>query len=261
MSLEKQINKERQEILMLQSESTHTSTHPTASQLSQQLLSSSTDSDRTEGRRTKACQIYDFIWDDPSYRDDSDDFVSFQKDGSLTVNKKNRPRYDKLSIEQWGYANSKIMERLINDGSLSTTIQIMGYMEYTESVFRLFSRYLKSSVLMFDKEYRELQNKLKFKWGTVRQDLHNFQLIAKTPLSGEASQKKYRDSSYSVNSKEFQSRHRGPTTPTGKEICIKFNSETCDRATCKFQHCCCLCHLEHPAIKHGSTWFINLPRG
>ncbi|ESO88754.1 hypothetical protein LOTGIDRAFT_165167 [Lottia gigantea] len=51
ISLEKQINKEREEILILQSESTHTSTHPTGSQLSQQLLSRVTDSGRTEGIR------------------------------------------------------------------------------------------------------------------------------------------------------------------------------------------------------------------
>jgi hypothetical protein len=35
------------------------------------------------------------------------------------------------------------------------------------------------SVLLYDKEYRDMQADEKFEWGTYRQDLRDFQLVSK----------------------------------------------------------------------------------
>jgi hypothetical protein len=46
-------------------------------------------------------------------------------------------------------------------------------------IFRLASKYVWYSVLLYDKEYRDMQADEKFEWGTYRQDLRDFQLVSK----------------------------------------------------------------------------------
>jgi hypothetical protein len=46
-------------------------------------------------------------------------------------------------------------------------------------IFSPLLKYVWYSVLLYDKEYRDMQADEKFEWGTYRQDLRDFQLVSK----------------------------------------------------------------------------------
>jgi hypothetical protein len=183
---------------------------------------------------------------------EKDDLLAVTPTG-VKVNKKLDREYYKLSIEQWSYGNAAIMLEMLHNQELDDQ-GVRDYLEYTKYINRLFSKYVKGSVLLFDREYtcRELQFKEKFRWGVSRPLLQDFQLISKPNNltiqtlqgSGGAQAKK------EGTSKQKAGR-RGPFTPKGKEICRKFNTETCDFTNCKLQHCCFVCYSQaHNALSH-----------
>ena len=59
-----------------------------------------------------------------------------------------------VSVEQWGYANLNIMNELTNNCEIADQA---GYIKYTMNIVRLALNNVWSSVLLYDKEYRELQ--------------------------------------------------------------------------------------------------------
>ncbi|OWF37875.1 hypothetical protein KP79_PYT05561 [Mizuhopecten yessoensis] len=83
---------------------------------------------------------------------------------------------DKVTIEQWGYANIRIMNKLFQDGTLSNSVD---YFNYSATIFRLASKYVWLSVLLYDRKFRELQVTEGFQWGTHHQDLMDLNLILK----------------------------------------------------------------------------------
>ncbi|CAG2242009.1 unnamed protein product [Mytilus edulis] len=83
---------------------------------------------------------------------------------------------DKLSLEEWCYANIRILQELLKR---NTVLNVNTYPNYTADIFRLASKYVWYSVLLYDKEYRDMQAEEKFTWGTYRQDLRDFQLVSK----------------------------------------------------------------------------------
>ena len=130
---------------------------------------------------------------------------------------------------------------------------VQDYLEYTKYINRLFSKYVKGSVLLFDREYRELQFK-EFRWGISRPHLQDFQLISKpNNLTMQALQGTLPLTSNTRkdnNLRQKGTRH-GPFTPEGKEICRKFHTDACDFSNCKLQHCCFVCYSQaHNALSH-----------
>ena len=70
-----------------------------------------------------------------------------------------RPKLESVSPCQWGAANARIMYKLISEGSLKQ------YLAYTVKICQLGQRFMWNTVLMNDRQYRELQATLNFHWG------------------------------------------------------------------------------------------------
>jgi hypothetical protein len=133
-----------------------------------------------------------------------------------------------------GFANMRIMQELLKQIILAN---VNAYINYTADIFRLASKYVWYSVLLYDKEYRDMQADEKFEWGTYRQDLRDFQLVSKrdNPTAraiNEASGATKACGKLSVNN----DRRRGPFLPDGREICRSFNNNLCYRQDCKMMH-------------------------
>jgi hypothetical protein len=129
-------------------------------------------------------------------------------------------------------------------------------------IFRLASKCVWYSVLLYDKEYRDMQADEKFECGTYRQDLRDFQLVSKrdNPTAraiNEASGATKARGKLSVNN----DRRRGPFLPDGWEICRSFNSNSCYRQDCKMMHHCAICMSStHSALSsHGHNAASNYP--
>ncbi|CAC5422776.1 unnamed protein product [Mytilus coruscus] len=131
---------------------------------------------------------------------------------------------DKISMEEWGFANIRILQELLKR---NTAINVNTYLNYTADIFRLASKYVWYSVLLYDKEYRDKQAEEKFTWGTYRQDLRDFQLVPKreNPTTRAMNDATKPHGKQSANN----DRRRGPFLPDGREICRSFNNNSCYR--------------------------------
>ena len=145
----------------------------------------------------------------------------------------------------------RIMQELLKQNILAN---VNAYINYTADIFRLASKYVWYSVLLYDKEYRDMQADEKFEWGTYRQDLRDFQLVSKrdNPTAraiNEASGATKACGKLSVNN----DRRRGPFLPDGREICRSFNNNLCYRQDCKMMHHYAICMSStHSALSgHG----------
>ncbi|CAC5381099.1 unnamed protein product [Mytilus coruscus] len=114
----------------------------------------------------KAMQIVDFLWPEPIPQYQT---ITLAGDMEFRVGKKKT--LDKISMEEWGFANIRILQELLKR---NTAINVNTYLNYTADIFRLASKYVWYSVRLYDKEYRDKQAEEKFTWGTYRQDLRDF---------------------------------------------------------------------------------------
>ena len=108
---------------------------------------------------------------------------------------------------------------------------VQDYLECTKNINRLFSKFVKGSVLLFDCEYCELQFNEKFRWGISRPHLQDFQLISKpNNLTMQALQGKLplTSNTRKDHNPRQKGTRRGPFTPEEKEICKKFNTDPYD---------------------------------
>lgn len=204
---------------------------------------------------SKALKIVDFLWQEPVPQYDT---VSLGNNVEFRIGK--NKTLDKVTIEQWGYANTKIMESLLKSKELSDP---KPYLKYTADIFRLASKHVWFTVLLYDKEYRESQAAEGFTWGTYRQDLRDFNLILKqnnptTKALGEATGHVPTASGNQTFGKNHvnksTNRRRGPFTTSGQEICRNYNNDGCSRVGCRMIHCCALCMSpSHSAQQHGQN--------
>lgn len=194
----------------------------------------------------KSLQIVNYVWPEPIPQYQT---ISLAGDIEFRVGKKKT--LDKITIEEWGFANMRIMQELLKQNILAN---VNAYINYTADIFRLASKYVWYSVLLYDKEYRDMQADEKFEWGTYRQDLRDFQLVSKrdNPTAraiNEASGATKARGKLGVNN----DRRRGPFLPDGREICRSFNNNSCYRQDCKMMHHCAICMSStHSALSgHG----------
>jgi hypothetical protein len=161
-----------------------------------------------------------------------------------------KPKLETVSICEWAIANIAIMYRLSEDGLLSGVSNMLDYQSYTVRVFELFQRFQHSSVLLFDREYRKLQAKNNFRWGTdVGHHLQSVLLVPKG-ISNSSIQNKGVNNTYNIS----KPKGRGPATKDGHTICIKYNSHAgCNFRDCKFQHVCSVpgCGDTHTKLSHN----------
>ncbi|CAC5420122.1 unnamed protein product [Mytilus coruscus] len=136
-------------------------------------------------------------------------------------------------------------------------MNIDGYLNFTADIYRLAARNVWYSVLFYDKEYRHKQTDELFEWGTYRQDLRDFQLVAKhknltmrtfSEASVRVSKGRGRNSRSTT-----EERRKGPFLPDEREICRSFNYNSCFRTDYKMMHNCAICFSSaHSALNgHG----------
>lgn len=148
----------------------------------------------------------------------------------------------------------------MKNGDIDSTC-VGQYLEYTKTINRYFSKYIKGSVLLYDKEYREQQHELQFQWGTPQRQLAEFQPLTKPNkvttqiLSGSSSTPSVNTRGASTSQR--RNKVRGPYTPEGKDICRKFNAGMCDFPNCRLAHVCSACFLDHSATSHTTGTLVS----
>ena len=160
-----------------------------------------------------------------------------------------------VTPQQWSAANSAIMARLIQDGLLGGT-GVNQYLNYSYKVSELGQMYTWQSVLQYDRQYRILQSRLSFAWGT---DISHLRTTTLTPKPVQQS---------AVHGRGANNRGHGPRTgkgggsevaPAKKDnfnaqvnLCRDYNRGNCQRESCKFVHRCGVtgCFERHPASTH-----------
>ena len=184
---------------------------------------------------------------------------------------------NKISVEQWGMANARIMCCLIEEGKLLGR-EVEKYLEYTVRVNQLFTRFQLESVLMYDREFRVMQAKEGSSWGEESQHLANIYLVDlrfgnnafggnNRNNSGRNNNRNGQFSNHSggqnhggfrnnngnggAGNQGNQNRKPNPVDPkTGKQVCLAWNNTQCGYANCKFTHVCMICYEAHPRFKH-----------
>lgn len=207
-------------------------------------------------KEQSALQILSFIWPEPV-----EQFQTFTLGGEVEFRVGKKKTLDKVTIEEWGYANIRIMQELLKQKRLSN---IQGYLNYTADIYRLAARNVWYSVLLYDKEYRQKQADELFEWGIYRQDLRDFQLVSKrdnptfrafSEASVGASKGRGRNSRPGIDE-----RRKGPFLPDGREICRNFNSNSCFRSDCRMMHSCAICFSNAHSALNGHSQPTNKPK-
>ncbi|ESO85573.1 hypothetical protein LOTGIDRAFT_155061 [Lottia gigantea] len=171
----------------------------------------------------KVLQIINFLWLDPVAVNTYSFGLEFRIGRKRSL--------ENVSVEEWGYANTRILQELMK---LDPGFHPTPYLKYTADIFPLAGKYVWYSVLLYDKEYRERQAIEKFEWGTCLQDLRKFRLIIKKdhptalPLQEQnLAHKNTKPVGYgkpSSNSNPTSVRRKGPFTSEGREIFRNFNN-------------------------------------
>ena len=88
------------------------------------------------------------------------------EDGSISVKANDKESYY-ISMSEWGAANMRLMNYLLQNGDLPRD-HVEYYLAYTMQVFELADNFEWASVLQFDSRYRDLQAEHGFPWGDMR---------------------------------------------------------------------------------------------
>ena len=80
-----------------------------------------------------------------------------------------------LTFLQWSIANMAILYKLVGKGKLGGSA-LMDYLLYTTKFYQLVQKYSLVSFLLYDREYRQLQSSMGYRWGTDVNHLHTLHL-------------------------------------------------------------------------------------
>lgn len=98
-----------------------------------------------------------------------------------------KPKLENLSLSQWSIANMAILYKLVGEGKLVGPA-LMDYLSYTTKFYQLIQKCNLTSVLLYDREYRQLQASMGFRWGTDVQHLHTLHLQTRDKQVKQGSQ-------------------------------------------------------------------------
>lgn len=156
-----------------------------------------------------------------------------------------KPKLESLTLSQWSIANLGILYKLVGEGKLAGQA-LMDYLSYTTKIYQLVQKCSLTSVLLYDREYRQLQASMGFRWGTDVQHLHTLHLQPRDRPTTQG---------YNANQKKAPTQSQGPKKG-GKEsdICRNFNmAKGCFFQKCKFRHICIApgCGKPHLVTAHS----------
>lgn len=81
----------------------------------------------------------------------------------VTLKLSGNPKLDKISLAMWISANCQILRQLTKD---TPDFHVEANLQYTEMTRKLATRFTWQSVLLFDEDYWQKQEKSLFYWGT-----------------------------------------------------------------------------------------------
>lgn len=190
-------------------------------------------------------EIVDFIHLVPPVREER--VISDQGDTQFVYrNAPKKPQLHTVTVEDWCLANTRIMDTMMNTHTL-TGSTLRDYMCHTMKICELFKHYQRPSVLQYDREYRHLQARHGFRWGTDCPHLHTLHLRLKTSAV-----------TTEYNQRQQRRGHTGAgTTSTDDRVCYQYNSrQGCSYgANCKYRHACSEagCSAAHTRIQHQTS--------
>ena len=194
-------------------------------------------------RNLKVHEIVDYIHLIPPVVEEQ--VVSEQGEAQFIYrNAPRKPKLQTISVEEWCLANTRIMDILLTTNQLNE-LTLKDYMCYTMKVCELFKCYQRPSVLQYDREYRHLQARHNFRWGTDCPHLHTLHLRLK-PLGSMTT-------AGPAGRNQGQKRH-GQNVPGRDQICFQYNSrQGCSYGeSCRFKHGCSEpgCTASHSKVDH-----------
>jgi hypothetical protein len=99
---------------------------------------------------------------------------------NLVIKTEDEHPYSGIHIDEWGAANSRLLNHLLVTGQLQR-VDIEYYLAYTTQIFDYAGKYEWESVLDFDYTYRELQAEHNMVWGVFSSHLELHLLTPKRP--------------------------------------------------------------------------------
>lgn len=96
-----------------------------------------------------------------------------------------KPKLENVTLAQWSVANLAILYRLVSEPRLHAG-NILDYLSCTTKVCQLVQRYTLVSVLLNDREYRQLQARHEFRWGTDVPHFHTIHLQPRTKRQAQS---------------------------------------------------------------------------
>jgi hypothetical protein len=198
--------------------------------------------------------IIDFVPGDISK--ESESVIGNTEEFELVARSLNNKRSRLMSVThaQWSAANSAIMAKLIQDGTLGP-VGINEYLNYSFKIGDLGRAYTWASILAYDREYRQLQAKLGFAWGTDISHLRATTLISKTSVPQTNLVGKRAINGRPNNSATRAGKAWGSNLQSQLNLCRDYNRGSCTREHCKFVHRCAVtdCFERHSATSHGAS--------
>jgi len=85
--------------------------------------------------------------------------------------KKKTPALETITLSQWMGTSVKILNVLLKRQNMDVTA-IQDYLAYIAKVLELIEEHTWQSVILYDNEYRKLQHRHGFRWGSDSQHLH-----------------------------------------------------------------------------------------
>jgi len=219
------------------------------------FLGSTTQQSSKKGGETKPLLIPDFVHNgayDESFEEEQEIVGSL---GARIVLRapKAKPKLENVSLTMWVAANARIMHELSQTGKLASMGQIADYLSYTVKVAELLESHILNSVILYDNEYRKLQHKFGFRWGSDSQHLHTRFLVKRRAIAQPNSQM-FSQNALRPNASLRPNANRQPQPVS--PICRQFNSLSgCNWPNCRFQHVCLVanCNQRHPQHEHMTT--------
>ena len=158
-----------------------------------------------------------------------------------------RPSITIISRNQRGIANMRILTQLMANGSLSSMAHITNYLAFTTKIHQHAIRCTWSSIMIYDREYRQLQATEGFPWGMDNIHLQTVYLREKAP--------EIIHPHFQNNKPKNTQRFVKVDPKSGREVCISHNRQNgCNRTDCKYIHFCSICFNDsHNAINHSNN--------
>ena len=193
----------------------------------------------------KCYSVIDFVsFANATHGDEETELLSDNNGTSIIMkNSRRNPKIQEVTLSQWVSANTRIMSKLIADGTLSDTRDLLDYLEYTSRVGDLEQTHTVPSVMLFDNKFRQDQAAEGSRWSEYNWHACLFHLEKRASGNSAKQPAKRRAST------------RTTTDKSGNFICLDYNNESgCQRTVCRYSHVCAEegCQAAHPQYQHGA---------